>query len=175
MMSISGKYVSRFNFANLPYQRHFRSIQSALEATMTFSEVRQELTTRAALLLDGNLEAMADRYCYPLVAFLGPNRLIISNRREMIDAMTILRGELLRRKVYQLLPDISALDMPRGGRMRIWARWHEVSTIREENRISSVTYFCTVMPTGIRTDMLQYTELSMPELHTAFEALALSA
>ncbi|NJM81853.1 MAG: hypothetical protein HC844_04540 [Tabrizicola sp.] len=140
-----------------------------------FADVKAELMKRAALLIDGDLPALAGRYAYPLAAFLGASRVIVNTRDEMIAILELLRSELLRRKVYQILPDITAIDLPRGGRMRAWVRWHEVSTIREENRISKVTYYCTLTPAGIRTDMLQYTELSMPELHGALEALALSA
>lgn len=44
-----------------------------------------------------------------------------------------------------------------------------------EMRISQAIYYCRVTDLGPRIEMVNYTRLSMPELHQEFEALALSA
>ena len=41
--------------------------------------------------------------------------------------------------------------------------------------MSQAVYYCRETELGLRTEMLDYTHLSMPELNQEFQALALSA
>ena len=70
---------------------------------------------------------------------------------------------------------VAMIDLPRAGRFRVWVDWQEIAFPAEASRISQAVYYCRHTALGLRTEMLNYTFLSMPELNGQFEALALSA
>jgi len=130
---------------------------------------------RAAKLLSGQLDDLAAEYIYPLPLDLGRHRVIVRNADEGRAMLGLLRSAMIDRGVVQLRAQLKAMDIVRGGRMRVWVDWHECALSEEESRRSSALYYCRVTPYGLRTEMVAYTRLSMPELNPQFAALALTA
>ena len=87
----------------------------------------------------------------------------------------LLRAAYLERGVIALQPRVTAVDLPRAGRFRVWVDWHELAIPADESRLSSAIYYCRSTPAGLRTEMINYTSPTMPELSPHFAALALSA
>jgi hypothetical protein len=140
-----------------------------------FSEVTAHLTRRADNLMSGRLDDMISDYHYPLPIFLATTRVIVRSVEESRPVLQVLREELLARRVMRLVPTVSAIDIPRGGRFRTWVTWQELATDPADCRSSDVIYFCKSSPMGLRMEMICYTRLSMPELSPRFAGLALSA
>jgi hypothetical protein len=140
-----------------------------------FSQLTAQLRHRAERLWNGQYDALAAQYVYPLPMYLGPKRLIVRNADEAASMMCLLRAAYLERGVIALQPRVTAVDLPRAGRFRVWVDWHELAIPAEKSRLSSVVYYCRNAPSGLCIEMVNYTRLSMPELHPHFAALALSA
>jgi hypothetical protein len=140
-----------------------------------FSQVSAQLRHRAERLWNGQYDAIAAQYIYPLPMYLGESRLIVRNADEAASMLCLLRAAYLERGVIALQPRVTAVDLPRDGRFRVWVDWHELAIPADHSRQSSVIYYCRTSGPGLRVEMVQYTRLSMPELYPHFASLALSA
>jgi hypothetical protein len=72
-------------------------------------------------------------------------------------------------------PKVVALDLPRGGRFRAWVDWNELTMPVENARLSSVVYYLRETDSGLKTEMVEYTRLSMPELAPQLAAMGMAA
>jgi hypothetical protein len=142
---------------------------------MLYSQVTSQLRHRGELLLSGQIDEMIADFTYPLPVFMPSTRLLVSSPQHARLIFGHLRAALIERGVVSLRPSISAIDLPRAGRFRVWVDWQEIAFPAEATRISQAVYYCRATELGLRTEMLNYTHLSMPELNQQFQALALSA
>lgn len=142
---------------------------------MLYSQISTHLSDRAELLLSGKFDRMIADYVFPLPVFLHSSRLVIQSPDHAVQVFAHLRAALLDRGVVALRPKVSAVDLPRAGRFRVWVDWQEIAFPAEGTRISQAVYYCRATDLGLHTEMVNYTHLSMPELNQQFAALALSA
>lgn len=142
---------------------------------MQFSQITSHLQRRGELLLSGQIDALVSDFDFPLPVFLCAQRLVITAPEQAWVIFDHLRKAYIQRGVVMLRPKVSAIDLPRAGRFRVWVDWQEIAFPAEASRISQAVYYCRQTELGLRTEMLNYTYLSMPELNGQFEALALSA
>lgn len=139
------------------------------------SQLTAELRARGNLLLQGRIDELLAAYIYPLPVFLPEQRLLLTGPDQAQAVFSLLHGWLKRTGVTAFHPVVQAVELPRSGRFRVWVDWQERIIPSAETRVSSVIYYFRVTQLGPRIEMLNYTRLSMPELHQEFEALALSA
>ena len=139
------------------------------------SRLKAVLAARGQAVLDGRLGLVTGQYAFPLPVFLEQRQVVIASENVMQRGLAAVREELLSRRIVRLHPDISATELPRTGRFRVWVRWHEISADGTGDRWSDVIYYCREASGITRTEMLHYTQLSMPELRDTFATLAMSA
>jgi hypothetical protein len=142
---------------------------------MMYSQITSALCHRAELLLSGRIDHLVEQFAYPLPVFMQSTRLVITSPDQARVIFDHLRLALVERGVVMLRPKISAVDLPRAGRFRVWVDWHEIAFPAEATRMSQAIYYCRISDLGLHTEMLNYTHLSMPELNPQIAALALSA
>lgn len=140
-----------------------------------YSQIAAQLRYSGDQLLAGRFDALLDNYAYPLPVFLPAERLLLSGPQEARLFFSLLRQALLRDGVVALRPEVRAVELPRSGRFRVWVDWHELPLTGGAVRSSSAVYFYRATPLGPRVEMVNYTQVSLPELVQEFEALALSA
>jgi hypothetical protein len=140
-----------------------------------FDLVMSELELRGQALMAGRLESISRGFTFPLASYLETRQVIVASPNDMQAVLARMREELVRRNILRVSPEISALEVPRGGRFRAWVRWHEISADRQQDRVSDVIYYSRLTETGFRTEMMHYTRLSMPELRDTFASLAMTA
>ncbi|WP_128513938.1 hypothetical protein [Tabrizicola thermarum] len=142
---------------------------------MEYSELTAQLRSRGELLLSGQIEELVASYIYPLPIYLQSRCMVLNTPFDAYLVFDFLRTALLERGVVSLRPQVNAVELPRGGRFRVWIDWHELAYPVEETRKSSVIYYCRQTSLGPRAEMVDYTLMSMPELDQQFAALAMSA
>ncbi len=140
-----------------------------------FGKVSAHLRQRADQFMNGSLDDMVEAYRYPLPLYLGDRRVIVRSPQEARAILVLLRSALHARGVVSLQPKVSAIDIPRDGRFRVWVDWHELAISAEQTRMSSAINYCRMTDSGIQIEMITYTQVSMPELNPHLAALALSA
>lgn len=142
---------------------------------MEYSNLTAMLHCRGELLLCGRIEEMVASYIYPLPVYMQSRCMILQSPLDAYLVFDMLRKALVGRGVVALQPQVNAVELPRDGRFRVWADWHELAFPVEETRKSSVIYYCRQTEAGPRVEMINYTVTSMPELNQQFAALALTA
>jgi hypothetical protein len=140
-----------------------------------FSQIASQLRTRAEWLLVGQFDRIVAEHRFPLPVDFGDNRLVVRTADEARMLLGHLSATYAGRGVTSLLPTITAVDLPRGGRFRIWADWHVATHPGSPTHLASVVYFCRQVPAGMRIEMVDCTCLLIPDLHPELVALALSA
>lgn len=139
------------------------------------SQIEAKFRSRGDLLLAGRIDELLDSYVFPLPIFLPAERLLISGPQEARVLFALMRQALVQDRIVALRPEVKAVELPRAGRFRVWVNWHELPAQGGVPRSSSAIYFCRVTSLGPRIEMVNYTQVSMPDLAQQFEALALSA
>lgn len=140
-----------------------------------YSQAAAQFRSRGEHLLAGRIDELLQSYIFPLPVFLPEQRMLLTGPEEAVLVFAILRRSMLLGGVVALQPKIRAVELPRGGRYRLWVDWQELVMPSGEMRVSQAIYYCRATDLGPRVEMVNYTRLSMPELHQEFEALALSA
>ena len=140
-----------------------------------FTQVASQLGARAGWLMAGRYDRIVAEYHFPLPVHLGQSRVIVRTSEEATAMLRLQRAAFLELGVVALVPCVTAMDLPRGGRFRVWVDWHEMTLAGEGARSSSALYYCRQTPDGFRIEMVDYTRLSIPELQPHFAALALTA
>lgn len=140
-----------------------------------FDQVAAQLSRRAERLLLGDYAAVTADYLFPLPVFLEGRRAVVRTADEAVSMLRVQRAAYLARGVVAVHPTISALDLPRGNRFRVWVNWYEMAETLEGTSMSQAVYYCEDSAQGFRIAMVDYTRLCMPELQLEFMALALSA
>jgi hypothetical protein len=140
-----------------------------------FSEVALQLRNRASWLMAGHYDRIVAEYCFPLPVHLDASRVIVRSATEATAMLRLQHATFVERGVVALKPSVTAMDLPRGGRFRIWVDWYEVTVSDQGPLQSKAIYYCRQASAGFQIEMVDYTRLSMPELQTQFAALALSA
>lgn len=125
--------------------------------------------------MTGRLDELVAEYTYPMPLHLGQKMVIVRSADEARAMLSVLRTALVDRGVDRLRPQVKAMDIVRSGRLRVWVDWHELAPSEPAPRLSSALYYCRLTPRGLRTEMVSYSRLSMPELKPQFTALALIA
>lgn len=142
---------------------------------MQYSQVTSHLRHRGEMLLSGQIDQVVADFVYPFPVFLRSTCLVLGSPLQARAVFDHLRTALVGRGVVMLRPTISAMDLPRAGRFRVWVDWHEIAFPAEATRVSQAIYYCRATSLGLQTEMVNYTHLSMPELDQEFAALAMTA
>jgi hypothetical protein len=140
-----------------------------------FSQVASQLAARARWLLSGQIDKILAEHAFPLPVDFGDSRLIIRTPEEGRMVLGHLRAAYAGSGVNALMPTITAIDLPRGGRLRIWADWHTTPKPGGRVHLASVVYYCRQTPCGLRIEMLSCVGPLIPDLSPELAALALSA
>lgn len=154
---------------------NLRTQNAARGVETMYSRVSKHFADRADRLIRGQLDHLVQDHVYPLPMHLAANRIVLRNPDEARAVYGLLRQEMLDRGVTRLSPVVSAIDIPRKGRFRVWVDWHKEGGESVDGQGSSAIYCCRDTPAGLRIEMIAYINLSMPELNPRFAALALSA
>ncbi|MGL4238909.1 hypothetical protein [Tabrizicola sp.] len=133
------------------------------------------MVRRGEQMLSGQLDLLADDFTFPLPVFLDQKRLIVRSPEQVSGMLCLQRLSMIQRRVVAIRPKVTAIDLPRAGRFRVWVDWLEVAIPAEGTRSASAIYYCSTQPSGLKIEMLNYTRMSMPELQPQFVALARSA
>ena len=141
-------------------------------AAVLYSQVIAQMRRRADLFLANRLDDLVKDYAFPLPIDLLSTRVIARSPAEVRAMLALQRNSMAERGVIALEPEVTAVDLPRGGRFRVWVDWHEITPLPEGARLSSAVYYCSMAGADLKIEMVDYIRLSTPELQPQFVALA---
>lgn len=120
--------------------------------TGIFQRLQDRAQWRANPLLSGRFEDMSREYLFPLPVYLGSRLIAICDAEAGMAQAAALR----RRQVETLTITVKALDCPRGGRFRIWAKGLAVAQDGSPSLRLGLIYSMRETRAGYRSEMLQY-------------------
>lgn len=128
-----------------------------------YRSITAHLQTRSDLLLAGQYEELARYYLLPQAIYLGDSPWVLRDTADAVAAMARLHRMLRDRRVHSRVPTITALQLPRKGRFRAWVRWSEIATDPALNRNSEMVYYFRETPNGLKSEMVEFKQLNLPE------------
>lgn len=151
-------------------------VQIALKGvSVAVSEISAHLSRRGDLLLSGRIEALLSTYTFPLPVFLEERLLLIGSEDQAREILAHVRLSLTARGIGTMRPQVTAVELPRGGRYRVWVDWHEIGGAPDGAGLSQAIYYCRDTRDGLRIEMVNYTQLGHRGRNQQIEVLALTA
>jgi len=128
-----------------------------------YRSITEHLQRRGDLLLSGRYEELSRLYLLPQALYLSDSPWVLRDTADVVAAMGRLHQMLRERQILSCIPTVMAMQLPRKGRFRAWVRWSEYSADPSQNGSSEVVYYFRETPNGLKTEMLEFKELSLPE------------
>jgi hypothetical protein len=96
-------------------------------------------------------------FATPLPVYLGDTRVLLRRSEAIEEFFGILGNALKERGVTRIEPELLAEELPRGGRFRLWVRWHDRSGAEAPLPPGDSIYYCRNLPNGDhRVEMVHY-------------------
>ncbi|OYW60066.1 MAG: hypothetical protein B7Z10_08045 [Rhodobacterales bacterium 32-66-7] len=142
---------------------------------MSFAQILDLLRNRGEMLISGEVEPLMAEFVFPLPIYLPGRRIVLTSTKQARPYCEVVRTALCDRGVVALRPRVTAMELPRGGRFRVWVDWYELALPVQGTRLTSAVYFMKSGAAGPLTEMISYESPSMPEVCARVEDLMLSA
>jgi hypothetical protein len=151
-------------------------LQIALrDASMAHSHLTTHLAQRGDMLLSGQIDTLLATYAFPLPVFLEQRLLLVRSHDQARAILDHVRASLADRGVALIQPKVTAVELPRAGRYRVWVDWYEGRVPSDASLLMQAIYYCRDTADGSRIEMVNCTRLPHPGLDRQIEALALTA
>lgn len=129
-----------------------------------YGKVSALMQWRSDLLFAGRYEDLAQEYRLPLVLYLKERPMVIHDTDQLVAVMAQLQASRRQRGIASVRSEVTAMDLPRNGRFRVWVRHHEIDVKgRVVTQSDSVQYCCETVQ-GIKGVMVEFGRCSIPEI-----------
>ena len=122
--------------------------------------VRAWLETQVDLLFQGRFADMLPRFDLPLAVQVGADMTVLSTQVQFIDVMADYRAGLIASGVIGLGVRITAVDLPRRGRFRIWADFDHHRAAGIDQSADQMILYCRQDRDDIQVELLHCTRLA---------------
>ena len=122
---------------------------------------------RSNLAQAERFEDLAREFVLPLVMYLGNRMVVVRTRDDLIALLMRLQRVRRQKGVAQVLSSVSAVELARNGRFRLWARHHELDDLGRSISYSDAVYYCCETPQGLKTEMAEFAACALPDLWDA--------
>lgn len=129
-----------------------------------FTQMQTMLDRNAQALLSGATDEIADRCHYPMVVHSTDRVLPYQSASEY--AATLKHISTLMRDTYNVIGitlRLRAMDLPQDGRFRAWATMTYIFAIKTAPRSTNVTYYCRLVDTQIKVEMVEMDCDALPD------------
>jgi hypothetical protein len=129
-----------------------------------FGKLAKYMQWRVDLLVADHFEDLASEFLLPFVMYQGEEQIVLSSVEELVRTLAQLRAEQRQRGVTRMEARVTAVDLPRHGRFRVWVTYADLDA---EGRVlgqSDVILYCREMPEGLKSEMAEYAHCSLPEI-----------
>ena len=127
-----------------------------------FSRLQSHLQWRNDLLLQGRYEDLARTFVFPMVVYYGEALLHLACEDAAIGYLRWVHGALTDRCVVACSVRVFAVSLPVRNRFKVWS----VRTYHGTGPQAAVTlqavFYMVDTPHGLRSEMLEFTECSLP-------------
>ena len=123
--------------------------------------VRVLLEEQVKLLFLGRFSAILPRFDLPLAVQVGADMRVLSSPAQFIDALSDHRCGLIASGVTALTVRMTAVELPRRGRFRVWADFDHHRANGVDKSADQIICYCRQDGAGIRVELLHCTRLAL--------------
>ena len=121
---------------------------------------------RAAALSSGRYDLMTTEYAYPLTVYIDGEPLLLQGPADSWAFYQTFHSAMRADGFDRMTAKVTAEDIPRGGRFRVWTEWFGEGQAHARTRIAATICYCSVVSYGVLTEMIEFTAVSLPLLTT---------
>jgi len=129
-----------------------------------FAKIGALMQWRSDLLIAERYEDLAREYTFPMAMYMDAKMLVVRDSDHMVQIWMQLQASRKLRGVTQLVAKITALEVPRNGRFRVWVRHHELDANQQMITLTDAVHYCRETDHGIRGEMAEFGRCSIPEI-----------
>jgi hypothetical protein len=118
---------------------------------------------RAAALSSGRYDLMVGEYRYPLTVYVDGALQIVPGPSDAWAFYQTFHSAMRSDGYDRMTARVTAEDLPRGGRFRVWTDWTAEGK-GKSGIIASTICYCSVIAGTVVTDMIEFTRLALPSL-----------
>jgi hypothetical protein len=117
--------------------------------------VTRVMEWRAALLEAGRVEDLARQHICPMPVYVAGQVRPQTSHRQLEDTFRAIHAGLRRSGPVALTVKVRAVELPRGGRFRVWCDWLAGRAGRAPALVASTVDYLRETEEGLLTEMLE--------------------
>ncbi len=117
---------------------------------------------RAAALSAGRYDLLAMEYTYPLTIYVGGEAKVITQPEDTVRFYAGFHSAMKEQGLHSLTGKVTAEDLPRNGRFRIWTEWYGVCAAGTRRMVAATVCYCTTLSDIVATEMVEFDRLALP-------------
>jgi hypothetical protein len=129
-----------------------------------FEKICVLMQWRSNLLIAERYEDLAREYLYPMALYMNGQMLVVRDSDHMIEIWMKLQATRKLRGITELCAKVTAVELPRNGRFRVWVRHFEMNDLGQVVVQSDGVHYCRDTEHGIRGEMAEFGRCSIPEI-----------
>jgi hypothetical protein len=139
------------------------------------SRLQDEFQRRTDNLMAGRYDMLIPDYDAPLPVWIDGTKMVARTQEELFLLCYSFHEMLTAHGVTDLRANVTAEELPRNGRFRVWVSWSATKSRDTKVCLTNTTYYCRRDFDRLRVQMVEHTNLNLPELTANCQALLLSA
>lgn len=129
-----------------------------------FGRLAEYMQWRTDLLVTDRFEDLAREFLYPFALYHGERQRVVSCAEELVTIFAQLRNDQRARGVVRVDTRVTAVDLPRHGRFRVWLVHADQDAEGRILALSDTIMYCRETPEGVKSEMAEYGACSLPGL-----------
>jgi hypothetical protein len=116
---------------------------------------------RADAISSGRYDLMALEYAYPLTIFIDGKARVADDPDTVQSFYADFHSAMKAEGYDRLTAKVTAEDMPRRGRFRIWTEWVAHGPMRASSSIAATVCYCSTVSGQVTTEMVEFSRLAL--------------
>lgn len=129
-----------------------------------YAKLARYMQWRVDLLTADRFEDLSREYLFPFVMYQGDQQIVLSSPEQLVQTFAQLRAEQRQRGVTRMEAGVTAVDLPRHGRFRVWLDYTDLDAEGRVLAQSDVILYCRDTPDGLKSEMAEFGRCSLPAI-----------
>ena len=119
--------------------------------------VKKFLDCQSEMMLSDNVAGMVDYFRFPLSIHLADEVLVYKTSADLVEGLQGLSDSYQNLGIREVRWRLSAIELMRKNRFRIWVGWDHVYPGGVQTTGASIIYYCAFAGGKLAVEMVQYT------------------
>lgn len=134
-----------------------------------YGKLAEYMQWRVDLLMADRFEDLARGFVLPFALYRDDQQIVLPNPEELMQVFAQVRQDQRQRGVMRVEARMTAVDLPRQGRFRVWLTYVELDAQGRAVAQSDAILYCRETPDGPKCEMAEYGHCLLPGIWTEFK------